>query len=108
MDEKKEFYSIKSFHKQLKKIRLCRGYATQAIACKLFGVSRQVWSLWEKNKRLPDLPKLVELSHFMQVNIIYFFLPDAGPDDYALEIILLPQPTEHPGGCYVTTSLTGG
>lgn len=77
-------YRVSCFSDQLKKIRLFRGYKTQAESCKKFGVSSQVWSLWERGIRIPHLDQLIMLCRFFRIELLYFIIPGARPTDYII------------------------
>ena len=77
--------TVDCFPSQLRKARLFRGYQKQASICNRIGISRQIWSLWELGKRFPNLEKLTTLSNFLQINISYFFLESAEPENYTID-----------------------
>jgi len=77
--------STKFFHKQLKRVRLYRGYKNQSMVVHGLGVSRQTYSLWEKGKRYPDLIKLVDIANFFRINMQFFFTASEYPRQYDLD-----------------------
>ena len=77
-------YTTEIFYTQLRNIRLYRGYARQSHTCKKLNISRQVWSLWELGKRKPLMDQLILLANFFSIDIGYFFIPGAEPEDYDL------------------------
>jgi len=79
-------YTDSHFSEQLKKFRQYRGYKTQAVLCKKLNISRQVWSLWELNKRKPTIPQLIGISNFLEIDICYFFIAGAVPENYDLTL----------------------
>jgi len=95
MDEsipsEKMVYDFALFATQLKKLRLYKGYRNQCDVCKITNISRQVFSLWELNRRLPSIQQLVMLANFFQVKIEFFFIPDAIPEAY-----VIPNKEENP------------
>lgn len=84
MNNNMHIYTDRHFSEQLKKFRKYRGYKKQAILCKQLNISRQVWSLWELNKRKPTIPQLINIANFLKVDVRYFFITGAAPEDFDL------------------------
>jgi len=79
-------YSEKSFSERLKKLRIYRDYKSQTMVSEELGITKQVWSLWELEKRFPTFIQIIMLANFLKVDINYFFTPNADPQEYDLTL----------------------
>ena len=82
----KTTYTVKDLYIRLKKLCLYCGYKTQTSAITKIKISRQVWSMWKDNKRLPNIYQVILLAFFFKTDIEYFFIDDAEPARYVKTI----------------------
>lgn len=86
MNYRGKSFSAAEFGTQLKRLRLYRGYHTQSDICTELDISRQVWSLWERGQRTPNLEFLSALGNHLKVDISYFFITGANPGEFDLTL----------------------
>lgn len=77
-------YSLASLNTRIKEARIYRKLNFQSDICHQAGISRQVWSLMELGKRVPKMEYIVRIANLLKLDIRYFFIPGARPDDYDL------------------------
>lgn len=76
MQEKTARRLIEEAGKRIAKVRLLRGYKTQADLGAVLGVSHQVVSTWERGRSYPLTPDWIKLREVLRVPLDYLMTGD--------------------------------